>query len=134
MTDAASANAAALAIQGIRQVAINVHDPDRAVAFYRDILGLKLLFRAGHLAFFDCGGIRLMLSLPEQAQSGNSIIYFKVPNIQEAQRQMQSRGVQFEDEPHLIARMPDHDLWMTHFRDSEGTLLSMMSEVRLQKA
>lgn len=123
-----------IALNEIGQIAIVVKDIARATSFYRDKLGMKYLFAAGNLAFFDCGGIRLMLSLPEQAQSGNSIIYFKVPNIQEAQRQMQSRGVQFEDEPHLIARMPDHDLWMTHFRDSEGTLLSMMSEVRLQKA
>lgn len=119
-----------VALGEIGQIAIVVKDIARATDFYRDKLGMKYLFAAGNLAFFDCGGIRLMLSLPEQAQSANSIIYFRVADIQAAQRQMQSRGVQFEDQPHLIARMPDHELWMTHFRDSEGNLLALMSEVR----
>lgn len=123
-----------VALNQIGQIAITVKDVARATAFYRDVLNMKYLFAAGNLAFFDCGGIRLMLSLPEQAQSANSIIYFKVADIHAAQQQMQSRGVKFEDQPHLIAKMPDHDLWMTHFRDSEDNLLSMMSEVRPPKA
>lgn len=123
-----------VALDRIGQIAITVKDVARATSFYRDKLNMKYLFAAGNLAFFDCGGIRLMLSLPEQAQSANSIIYFKVADIHAAQQQMQSRGVKFEDQPHLIAKMPDHDLWMTHFRDSEDNLLSMMSEVRPPKA
>jgi methylmalonyl-CoA/ethylmalonyl-CoA epimerase len=123
-----------VALDRIGQIAITVKDVARATSFYRDKLNMKYLFAAGNLAFFDCGGIRLMLSLPEQAQSPNSIIYFKVADIHAAQQQMQSRGVKFEDQPHLIAKMPDHDLWMTHFRDSEDNLLSMMSEVRPPKA
>ena len=74
-----------------------------------------------------------MLDKPEKTEAGTSIIYFKVPEIQEAHEQMKSRGVQFVDEPHLIAKLPDHDLWMTFFRDSEGNLLGMMSEVRAPK-
>jgi methylmalonyl-CoA/ethylmalonyl-CoA epimerase len=65
---------------------------------------------------------------------GTSIIYFKVADINQAHQHMKSRGVEFVDEPHLIARLPDHDLWMTFFRDSEGNLLSMMSEVRAPQA
>lgn len=121
-----------LAITRIGQIAINVHDLDRALAFYRDILGLPLLFTAGKLAFFNCGGVRLMLTLPEKPEFDHpsSILYLAVPDIQSAHSQMKAAGVRFEDEPHLIARMPDHDLWMTHFHDSENNLLSLMSEVK----
>jgi methylmalonyl-CoA/ethylmalonyl-CoA epimerase len=119
-----------IALNEIGQIAITVKDIARATEFYRDQLGMQYLFSAGNLAFFGCGGVRIMLSLPEQGQSGNSVIYFKVADIKAAHQQMKSRGVQFEDEPHLIARLPDHDLWMTFFRDSEGNLLGIMSEVR----
>ena len=120
-----------LAIQRIRQISINVHDPDRAVAFYRDILGLPLLFRAGHLAFFDCAGIRLMLSPPEKPEFDHpsSILYFKVSDIEQAYAQLRARDVKTEGVPSLVARMPDHDLWLAAFRDSEGNLLSLMAEV-----
>jgi methylmalonyl-CoA/ethylmalonyl-CoA epimerase len=123
-----------IALNSIGQIAILVKDVERATAFYRDKLGIKYLFAAGNIAFFDCGGIRLMLDKPEKAEMGTSIIYFRVPDINLAHQQMKSRGVEFVDEPHLIARLPDHDLWMTFFRDSEGNLLSMMSEVRAPKA
>jgi methylmalonyl-CoA/ethylmalonyl-CoA epimerase len=120
-----------LAIQRIRQIAINVHDPDRAVAFYRDVLGLKLLFRAGQLAFFDCDGIRLMLSPPEKPEFDHpsSILYFKVGDIQQAYAQMQAANVKTDGVPNRVARMPDHDLWLADFRDSEGNLLCLMAEV-----
>ena len=124
--------AAVFGLSQIGQIAINVHDTGRAVAFYRDQLGIKLLFTAGQLAFFDCGGIRLMLSPPEKTEFDHpsSVLYFKVPDIQQAHATLSQRGVKFEDAPHLIARMPDHELWMTFFRDSENNLLGLMSEVR----
>lgn len=121
-----------VALNTIGQIAILVKDVARATEFYRDKLGMTYLFSAGNLAFFDCGGIRLMLDKPEKTEAGTSIIYFKVPEINEAHEQMRARGVEFVDTPHLIARLRDHDLWMTFFRDSEGNLLSMMSEVRPQ--
>jgi methylmalonyl-CoA/ethylmalonyl-CoA epimerase len=124
------ATSAEVALNQIGQIAITVKDVARATEFYRDKLGVQFLFSAGNLAFFGCGGIRLMLSLAEKDQPGNSVIYFKVPDIKTAHQQMKARGVQFEDEPHLIAKLPDHDLWMTFFRDSEGNLLGIMSEVR----
>ena len=120
-------------ISRIGQIAINAHDVERAAAFYQDALGLKLLFKAGPgLAFFDCGGVRLMLSRPEKPEFDHpsSILYFTVPDIQAAFAKMKESAVKFEDEPHLLARMPDHDLWMTFFRDSEGNLMGLMSEVR----
>jgi catechol 2,3-dioxygenase-like lactoylglutathione lyase family enzyme len=126
-----TATAANPGITRIGQIAINVHDVDRATAFYRDVLGLPLLFTAGKLAFFDCGGVRLMLSLPEKPEFDHptSILYFSVPDIDAAHRQMLAAGVNFEDAPHLIAKMPTHDLWMCFFHDSEQNLLGLMSEV-----
>ena len=119
-------------IKQIGQIAINVHDTNRAVEFYRDILGLNLLFTAGHLAFFDCGGVRLMLSPPEKPEFDHpsSILYFKVDDIQLSYTGLVQKKVTTEDQPHLVARMPDHDLWLAAFRDSEGNLMCLMSEVR----
>ena len=122
------------ALDKIGQIAILVKDVARATEFYRDKLAMKYLFAAGNLAFFDCGGVRLMLDKPEKVEAGTSIIYFKVPEINQAHQQMKARGVEFLDSPHLIARLPDHELWMTFFRDSEGNTLSIMSEVRPPKA
>jgi methylmalonyl-CoA/ethylmalonyl-CoA epimerase len=120
-----------IGISRIGQIAINVHDLDRATAFYRDILGLPLSFTSGALAFFDCGGVRLMLSRPEKPEFDHpsSVLYFTVPDIASAHRQMLGAGAQFEDTPHLIAKMPTHDLWMTFFRDSEQNLLALMCEM-----
>jgi methylmalonyl-CoA/ethylmalonyl-CoA epimerase len=119
------------AITRLGQISINVHEVDRATAFYRDKLGLPFLFAAGPLAFFDCNGVRLMLSRPEKKEFDHpsSILYFAVPDIKTAHQQMLAAGIHFEDQPHLLARMPDHDLWMTFFRDSEQNLLALMSEV-----
>ena len=125
--------AGGVGISRIGQIAINAHDVERAAAFYQETLGLKLLFKAGPgLAFFDCGGVRLMLTLPEKPEFDHprSILYFAVPDIEAAHATMKEKGVHFEDEPHLIAKMPDHDLWMVFFRDSEGNLMGLMSEVR----
>jgi methylmalonyl-CoA/ethylmalonyl-CoA epimerase len=122
-----------IGISRIGQIAVNAHDVERAAAFYQDMLGLPLLFKAGPgLAFFDCGGVRLMLTRPEKPEFDRpgSILYFAVPDIQAAHAAMKEKGVRFEDEPHMVARMPDHDLWMVFFRDSEGNLMSLMSEVR----
>ena len=120
-------------ISRIGQIAINAHDIERAAAFYQEALGLKLLFKAPPgLAFFDCGGVRLMLTRPETPEFDHpsSILYFAVPDIQAAFAAMKAKGVHFEDEPHLLAKMPDHDLWMVFFRDSESNLMGLMSEVK----
>jgi methylmalonyl-CoA/ethylmalonyl-CoA epimerase len=118
-------------ITSIGQIAINVKDPARATTFYRDVLRLKHLFSAGNLSFFDCGGVRLMLTTPEKPEFDHpsSILYFEVPDLRATFDRMKS-AAKFEDEPHLIARMPDHELWMCFFRDTEGNLLGLMSEVR----
>jgi methylmalonyl-CoA/ethylmalonyl-CoA epimerase len=121
-----------IGITRLGQIAINAKDVDRAAAFYQDVLGLKLLFKAPPgLAFFDCGGVRLMLDRSDKPEFDHlsSVLYFAVPDIQASYQKLKTSGVKFEDEPHLIAKMPAHDLWMTFFRDSEGNLTSLMSEV-----
>ena len=118
-------------VSSIGQIALTAASLPRAVAFYRDILGLKFLFEAAGMAFFDCGGVRLMLTVSETPESTySSIIYYKTADIQAASRQLQERGVVFEAPPRMIAKMPDHELWMAFFRDSEANLLAFMSEVR----
>ena len=123
--------ASTIGISRIIQIAINVQDLERASTFYRDVLALPFLFSTGALAFFDCGGVRLMLTLPENVELDHpgSILYFGVADINVAYQRLLGKNVKFEDSPHLIAKMPDHDLWMTHFRDSEENLLSLMSQV-----
>jgi len=119
-------------LSAIGQIAVPVTDIDRAVGFYRDVLGMRLLFQAPPgLAFFDCAGVRLMLDGPARAQAGkSSVIYFRVADLEEAHRVLSERSVQFETPPHLIAKLPDHELWMAFFRDPDGNLLALMSEVR----
>jgi catechol 2,3-dioxygenase-like lactoylglutathione lyase family enzyme len=118
-------------IRNIGQIAINTHDIPRAVAFYRDALGLEYLFEAGPLAFFLCGDVRIMLSVAESSEFDHpsSIVYFRVDDIRAAREELAARGVPFEDEPHLIAELEDHDLWMTFFRDPDRNYLGLMAEV-----
>jgi methylmalonyl-CoA/ethylmalonyl-CoA epimerase len=127
-----SLTATGVGITRLGQIAINAKDVERAAAFYQDVLGLKLLFKVPPgLAFFDCGGVRLMLDRAEKPEFDHpsSVLYFAVPDIQAAYGKLKESRVHFEGEPHLIAKMPTHDLWMTFFRDSEGNMLALMSEV-----
>jgi len=116
----------------IGQIAITVQDLDRAVKFYHGTLGMKLLFHLPQMAFFECGGVRLMLAPPEKPEFDHpaSVIYYKVADLAATHAARAAREVQFEAAPHLIARMADHDLWMAFLRDSEGNLLGLMSEVK----
>jgi methylmalonyl-CoA/ethylmalonyl-CoA epimerase len=127
-----SSPATAPAISHIGQIAIIVKDVDRAINFYLNNLGLPLLFRAGNLAFLQCAQTRLMLDAAAEPEFDHpsSILYFSVPDINAAHERMKALGVEFRDQPHMIARMPDHELWMTFFKDTEGNTLALMSEVR----
>jgi methylmalonyl-CoA/ethylmalonyl-CoA epimerase len=123
----------ALHLDQIGQIAMPVRDVEKAIAFYRDVLGMRFLFKAPPgLGFFDCAGVRLMLDGPAGAQAGahGSVLYYKVPDLPDAFATLTARGVIFEAKPHLIAKMPDHELWMAFFRDPDGNLLALMSEVR----
>jgi len=115
----------------IGQIAVTVGNLERAVTFYRDTLGMALLFQVPNMAFFDCGGIRLMLGLAEKpGEIFSSVIYYRVDQIQQAYEVLSLRGVEFEAKPHLIAKMPDHDLWMAFFRDPDRNLLALMCEMK----
>lgn len=118
-------------LTGIGQIAVNVRDVEGAVAFYRDALGLRFLFEVPGLAFFDCGGVRLMLSRPESGEFDHpsSVLYFRVADIRAAHGALAARGVAFRDGPHKIADMPDHELWMAFFEDGQSNVMALMAEV-----
>lgn len=115
----------------LRQIAITCKDVERATAFYRDALGLPFLFSAPPgLSFFDCGGVRLMLSKAEGETAGTSALYYLVDDIEATRDSLAAKGVTFVGEPHMIARMPDHELWLAEFRDSENNVMALMEEKR----
>jgi methylmalonyl-CoA/ethylmalonyl-CoA epimerase len=120
-----------VALSQIGQIAVNAHDIERATAFYRDALGMKHLFSVPKMAFFDCGGVRLMLGLPEEKEFDHpsSVLYFRVDDIQTTHAALAARGVQFMGQPHVVAQMPAYDLWMAFFRDSEQNVMALMAEV-----
>lgn len=122
-------------ITAIHQIAVNVRDVDRARAFYRDSLGMRHLFDGGpKLTFFDCGGVRLMLGTAERPEFDHpaSILYFRVADIRAAHRELAGRGVKFLDGPHIVAKLPDREVWVASFEDGEGNTLALMSEPRLE--
>ena len=121
-------NSVSLSVIG--QISVTVQDLDRAVAFYRDKLGMQFLFRVPGMAFFNCSGVRLLLGLSEDesADVHASVIYYKVDDLEGTCEELRSRGVDFESEPHKIADMPDHELWMAFFTDSEMNLMALMAE------
>jgi predicted enzyme related to lactoylglutathione lyase len=117
----------------LHQISMRAHDIDRAVRFYRDTLGLPFLFEVPpRLAFFNCGGVRLMLSTPEPAfDHPGSVLYFAVEDIRSVHQTLASRGVAFRSEPHKIATLADREVWLADFEDSEGNTLALMSEPRI---
>ncbi len=126
----AAAVSAGTQLDAIGQIAVNVHDLGRAVGFYRDRLGLRLLFQVPHMAFFQCGSVRLLLGTPSAPEFDHpsSILYFRVADIAAAHRALVGREVSFRDAPHLVHRAADHELWLAFFEDSEGNVLALMSE------
>jgi catechol 2,3-dioxygenase-like lactoylglutathione lyase family enzyme len=124
-------HSASFGLSRIGQIAITIHDIDRATAFYRDKLGMKLLFAVPGLSFFDAAGIRIMLatpSTPDQDHPG-SILYFTVDDIHAAYQTLVDRGVQFLSPPHFIAPMAAGDLWIAVFNDLDHNTLSIMAEI-----
>ena len=116
-------------LKSIGQIAINTRDLSRATAFYRDTLGLPFLFEAPNLAFFQCGGVRLMLGGAETAEFDHaaSVLYFDVDDILAAHHALKGRGVRFRDEPHAVHKAGDKALWMAFFDDTEGNLFAIMA-------
>jgi methylmalonyl-CoA/ethylmalonyl-CoA epimerase len=120
-----------MGLSRIGQIAVMVQDLTRAVEFYRDRLGMRFLFQVPGMAFFDCGGIRLMLGLPEKPEFDHpaSIIYYVVDDIQAQYRILVDRGIAFVEAPRLVHKAERHDLWLAFFRDSESNMLALMCAV-----
>lgn len=118
-------------IQKIGQIGVPVKDIGRAVQFYKDKLGLTLLFNTDSMAFFESNGLRLMLTLPEKNEFANSssVIYFEVKDIKESYKTLKENGVSFTDEPHVVAKMGQTETWMAFFKDTEENTHALMSEV-----
>ena len=117
-------------LNDIGQISLTVRDLGRAKNFYQNTLGMKFLFDAGTMVFFQCGAIRLMIGLAEEAAPiGGTILYFKVQDIEKVHGVLEGQGVAFVQPPHLVARLPSHDLWIAFLKDTEGNTLGLMSEV-----
>jgi methylmalonyl-CoA/ethylmalonyl-CoA epimerase len=130
MSSKPDAAPSSMRFEKIGQIALTVNELARAKDFYQNTLGMKFLFDAGNLVFFQCGDIRLMLGTQEkQEPRGGTILYFKVDDIQATYSALKERGVEFVDKPHLIAKMPDHDLWMTFLKGMDGNTLGVMCEL-----
>ena len=126
-----TASQPAVRFEKIGQIAVTVRDLTRSKRFYQHVLGMKPLFDAGNMAFFQCGDIRFAIGLAEeQTAIGGTILYFMVEDIQGTHAVLKERSVEIVQEPHLVARMPDHELWIAFVKDPDGNVLGMMSEVR----
>lgn len=120
----------AVHLDGIGQIALTVTDLSESRRFYAETLGMKFLFDAGTMAFFECGGIRLMIGLAEKPGAlGGTILYFRVADIRSVCYALGSQGVELVEDAHLVAKMGDHDLWMAFVKDPSGNVLGLMSEV-----
>jgi methylmalonyl-CoA/ethylmalonyl-CoA epimerase len=127
-----AANAqSAIHLDRIGQIAVSVSDLARAKDFYQNTLGMKFLFDAGNMAFFQCGDIRFMIGAGNSKTTGRgaTILYFKVDDIQAAHAHLSAQGVTFTDAPHLVAKMPDHDLWMAFLDDPDANPIGLMCEI-----
>ncbi len=117
----------------IGQISLPISSLEQSIIFYRDVLGMRFLFQAPPgLAFFDCDGVRLMLDVPAKSspETLSSLLYFSVDDIDATCDVLVERGVRFEAKPHLVAKLPDHELWMAFFRDPDRNLLALMCERR----
>lgn len=114
-------------VGALQQVALVQHDVARALPFYRDGLGLPLLFETAGMAFLDASGVRLMLTRPSAPEFDhrNSILYFDVPDCRAAHAALSARGVPFDDAPHLVGRTATHEIWMCFCRDPEGNVIGI---------
>lgn len=115
----------------IGQIGLSVRNIEKAVAFYRDVLGIRLLFQMPNMAFFDCNGVRVMLTLPEKSEydKPGSVIYLRTSDIHDTYEELVKRGVEFSGKPHLIADLGSHEEWMAFFQDPDGNPLALMSAI-----
>jgi methylmalonyl-CoA/ethylmalonyl-CoA epimerase len=121
-------NENAVRVEGLAQIALTVTDLEAARAFYRDSLGLQHLFDAGTMAFFDCGGVRLLAGTGEAKPGGGTLVYFRVADVEGSVAALKSRGAEIVQEAHIVARMKSHDLWLAFVKDPAGNVLGLMEE------
>ncbi|WP_409296323.1 VOC family protein [Peribacillus sp. SCS-26] len=120
-------------IQKVGQIGVPVKDLHRALDFYKEKLGLSLLFNTDSMAFFECNGLRLLLSLPEKEEfsHSSSVLYFHVDDIKDSYGRLSGKDVIFIDEPHIVAKMGQTETWMAFFKDTEDNTHALMSEVQV---
>ena len=127
---------ASVRLSKIKQIALPVHDVDEARSFYRDVLGMTHLFDAPPaLAFFDCGGVRLMLAGPAaQGPDGHEqhgVLFYDVADIKTTYDAIVAGGAKSRSEPHIIARMNGREIWIAEMEDGQGNIVALMSEVAI---
>ncbi len=118
-------------VSKIGQILIPVSDLARAVQFYKNTLGMTFLFEFPHMAFFDCGGVRLLLETVKKGETkdfSTFLLYYQTPDIHGACQRLAEQGVQFHDQPHIVHQTDTYNLWMAFFKDSEGNMLALMQE------
>jgi catechol 2,3-dioxygenase-like lactoylglutathione lyase family enzyme len=130
MKDTAETLSHPVHFNNIGQIAVTVNDLERSRDFYRNVLGMKFLFDAGSMAFFQCGDVRFMIGTSAKpAQPGGTILYFRVKDILATHAALEAQGVVFAQKPHLVAKMPDHELWIAFLNDPDQNTIGLMSEV-----
>ncbi|RDW17469.1 glyoxalase [Oceanobacillus arenosus] len=120
-------------IQKVGQIGVPIKNVENAIEFYKEVLGLPLLFSTDSMAFFECNGQRLLLTIPEKKEFANSssVIYFQVEDIKKAFKELIKKGVSFIDQPHIVAKMEQRETWMAFFKDTEGNTHALMSELQI---
>jgi methylmalonyl-CoA/ethylmalonyl-CoA epimerase len=131
MVTSSSATPAQVHLDEIGQIAVTVSDLARSKDFYQNVLGLKFLFDAGNMSFFQCGAIRFAIGASTNPPSSHAgtILYFRVADIHATHALLAAKGVEFIQNPHLVAKMPDHDLWMAFLRDPDANPIGLMCEL-----
>jgi catechol 2,3-dioxygenase-like lactoylglutathione lyase family enzyme len=119
-----------MALGPVAQIQVSVADIDRSVAFYRDVLGIPLLFQVPGqpMAFFASGDVRLYLGVPEPDFASRCLLYFRVDDIDAEHARLVAAGVQFMSDPHIVHRDDSTALWMAFFTDPDGHNLVLMQE------
>jgi catechol 2,3-dioxygenase-like lactoylglutathione lyase family enzyme len=117
-------------VLGVPQVAITVRDVAAGVVFYQEKLGFELLFKTPQMAMLSCGETRLLLGTDSASSAGQAVfLYFRVGDIRAAEAVLKERGVRIDGEPHVVGQFQGKDVWLATFRDDDGTLHHLISEV-----
>lgn len=122
-----------LSLNSLFQVNMPVRDFERALPFYRDVLGLPLHAQREGLAFFSAGTVRVLLERVEEetgrfAHPG-SVLYFPVPDMEKAHDELTARGVEFVERPSVVSSNGSGDTWMAFFSDGDWNTHALVTVV-----